>query len=139
MASLGPNCRGNQWFCSSHSAAEIVCFPFKQRKPLPINGSDICDKGARSPEAPRDPCSVTKGYHPWLYIAAKRSNTMGRMAENPLEIFSIFNHNIALTNIESMGNPRPAAWVMSKLFCNSLSLSADISIFCSEPNPVLTP
>ena len=138
-ASLGPSCNGCQLFWASHCSPEISpCWGWR-KKPFPMSGNTICDRGARSPEAPSDPCSVTTGYHCWLYMADKRSKISGRMAEYPLLMFSILSQSMVRTRCILRGLPTPAAWVISKFSCNALKSWAEISTFCKEPNPVFTP
>ena len=51
--------------------------------PRPISGSARCASGARSPEAPTEPCAGTTGWIPRRRKSSRRSATIGRAPEKP--------------------------------------------------------
>ena len=126
----------------SASALLILTHPESVRfiqSPSPIIPIVICDNGARSPEAPREPILGTTGAIPWFTIASIRSTISGRAPDTPLA--SEFALYIIMSNTYSgrIGLPTPHAWLRTRLACSSSSSDLSMRTDDSAPNPVLMP
>ena len=61
MPSFACNLSGFIFFCIKIAFIGVYFLPSLETCPKPINGKNKCARGARSPEAPTEPCSGTSG------------------------------------------------------------------------------
>ena len=114
-------------------------FPLYRTFPSPINGKNKWDKGAKSPEAPTEPCDGTIGIILLSICQQILSITSILMPENPLHKEWTFIINISLEISKGTFSPTPTAWLFSKFSCNNLESSFEIIVLHKTPIPVLTP
>ena len=72
------------------------------RPARPINGSARCASGARSPEAPTEPCSGTTGWMPRRRKSSSRSTISGRQPLWPCASALARSSSIARTDFRSV-------------------------------------
>ena len=80
--SLGPSVSGSSP-ARARACAAGTRWPSKNISPTPIIAAAMCDSGARSPDAPTDPCAGITGVRPRSSIAANRAMVAGRTPEAP--------------------------------------------------------
>ena len=124
---------------ASASAAGNSAPSVSTTDPSPISTKAQCASGARSPLAPKDPCSGTTGVSPARSSARIRSATSGRAPEHPIANVRARSTIIARTTSRSTGGPIPAAWDRTSARCSCARASAGIRTIASEPNPVEIP
>ena len=105
----------------------------------PIMTAVICASGARSPDAPTDPCCGTSGYMPRASMAWSCSMISRRTPEAPRPNEMIFNAIINRTIGSGVGAPTPQQCDTMRLRCSSVVCSGGIRFDDSFPNPVLMP
>ena len=84
-------------------------FPSRYMSPSPMRVSDICDRGARSPQAPTLPRLHITGVRPALRILAICCSTTGRNPECPLLRTLMRLVQAARLASAGAGSPCPAA------------------------------
>ena len=107
--------------------------------PSPSNTSAQWASGARSPLAPSEPYSGTRGVMPALSSARIASATSGRAPEQPIASVRARSSIIARTTSGSTGGPTPAACERTSARWSSSRRSTGIVTLASEPKPVDTP
>ena len=113
--------------------------PLTNTCPSPINASVMCDKGARSPDAPTEPLAGMFGVIPALKIAIMVSITSARMPEKPRAKLAIFISIIKRTTCADNGSPVPTECDRMRLRCNCASCSVAMRFLAKSPKPVLMP
>ena len=113
--------------------------PLYQAIPRPIMGRTIWDRGARSPDAPREPFSGINGVTPLFNMAIMVSTVSRQMPEKPLERLLTRSNRIPLAMSSLKGSPAPTAWVMIRFFCSSLHSSWEMTTSLNLPKPVVIP
>ena len=99
----------------------------------------MCASGARSPEAPTEPCDGMTGSTPLASIPSISAMTSGRTPEAPRPSERSFSARISRTVSGSTGSPTPQQCDRIRLRCSVAVSSAAILIEASLPKPVLTP
>mgnify|MGYP006168103737 CR=1 FL=1 len=107
--------------------------------PTPIITAVMCDSGARSPEAPTEPCAGTTGMTPRASMASSRASVAGRMPEAPWARLASLSAIISRTTAMGIGSPTPAACESTILRCRVSRLSRSMRTLASLPKPVLMP
>ena len=95
--------------------------------------------GARSPEAPTDPCSGITGITPRSNTVPICSINSQRTPEAPRPKESNFRTIISLTMFSGNGSPTPQQCERMRFRCNELICSLGILVLANFPNPVLIP
>jgi hypothetical protein len=95
--------------------------PRTRTSPMPSNTVLRCAKGARSPEAPTEPCAGITGYTSCCSNASKASITAMVMPECPRASALILRTRIKRTTASGSASPTPAACESSRLRCRSSS------------------
>ena len=136
--SFGPNTTGVKPALARASAPGMVA-PSYTASPAPIMTAAIWASGARSPDAPTDPCDGITGTTPFSSIPSIRSIISQRTPDAPRPSDSSFNAIINRVVGTSSASPTPQQWLRIRLRCR-VSVSFDaILTDASLPKPVLTP
>ena len=77
--------------------------------PTPIIAAAICASGARSPDAPTDPCDGMTGVTPRASMASMNSSVPGCTPEAPWARLPSFSAIMSLVVATGAGSPTPAA------------------------------
>ena len=77
--------------------------------PTPIIAAAMWASGARSPEAPTEPCEGTTGVTPRSSIASMQSIVSGRTPEAPCARLASFSAIMSRVTATGVGSPTPAA------------------------------
>src|SRR5690606_29779598 len=117
----------------------VVILPLYQTFPSPIRGRKRWDRGARSPDAPTEPCLGTTGIISLSICQHIRSTVVHCIPEQPCANACTLRISINLDNSLSMGSPTPTAWLLRMFSCNFLVSARLINVVQSGPNPVLIP
>ena len=124
--------------CASASGAGINS-PLTRTSPTPSMARVMCDRGARSPEAPTEPLAGMAGMMPALYSAIRVSTISGRTPEKPRARLPIFISMIRRTTASDSSSPVPTECDRIRLRCNCSSFSSGMRVLASRPKPVLMP
>ncbi len=116
-----------------------IALPSKNTSPSPISGSAMWASGARSPDAPTEPCDGIHGTMPALNIAIIASTSPVRTPEHPRAIAWIRSANARRLTSTGSGSPTPVACESRRLRCNVPSFASGTFTLASLPKPVLTP
>jgi hypothetical protein len=108
-------------------------------QPSPVSTSAQCASGARSPDAPSDPCSGTHGTTPAFNRPTNDEATSGRTPERPIANDRTRSSIIARTTSAGIGAPSPAACERISACCSSTRRAGSIDVCASAPKPVDTP
>ena len=136
--SFAPKTKGFRPIFFKASIPEMVCSR-KTASPSPIKTAVMCASGARSPDAPTDPCDGITGVTPFFSKAPICSITSQRTPEAPLPKESIFSVITRRTMFCGRGSPTPQQWERIRLRCKRAVCSVGIRIPANLPNPVLIP
>ncbi|KAG0774455.1 hypothetical protein G6F57_016281 [Rhizopus arrhizus] len=98
-----------------------------------------CESGARSPEAPTEPCAGTTGSTPLTSIASSSRRVSSRMPEAPCARLTSFSAIIKRTTLAGIGSPTPAACESTMFRCRVARSSRSMRTLASLPKPVLMP
>ena len=118
-------------------ASQIL--PLYHTSPSLIKGKNRLAKGAKSPEAPKEPNSRTTGNTLWLNISMIRSTVTNCTPDFPSDKACAFSNNIRRMISWWIGSPRLQACDITRLACNWLRSSLEILILHNEPKPVVMP
>ena len=100
----------------------------------------MCASGARSPDAPTEPCDGTYGTRPALCTAISVSTTASRTPEWPRARLAAFSASISRTTGGGSGSPTPTQCERIRFSCSVAELAgARCAWLASLPKPVLTP
>ena len=135
---LGPKTKGLQLIACKASIPDNVS-PWKIASPSPIKTAVMWASGARSPEAPTDPCSGITGITPRSNNVPNSSINSQRTPEAPRPNESNLRTIISLTMFSGNGSPTPQQCERIRFRCNELICSLGILVLASLPNPVLIP
>ena len=136
--SLGPSVTGVRPACARASAA-VMRVPPSIASPSPIIVSAMCASGARSPEAPTEPCTGTTGVTPCEIMPSRSAQMSHRTPEAPRPSDRSFRAIINRTVSGSSTSPTPQQWDRIRLRCKVAVSAAGILTEASLPKPVLTP
>ena len=120
-------------------AAAGTAPPSSSAQPSPQRQSPMWASGARSPLAPREPCSGTAGTTPAFSIAARASTSSARTPESPAARVLTRIAIIPRPTSGSRKGPTPAAWLRSRECCSARLSPGGMLVSASAPKPVLTP
>ena len=107
--------------------------------PSPIMTAVRWASGARSPEAPTEPCAGTAGVTPAASIRSSTSTMAHCTPEAPRPRLSSFRHIMSRTTGSGRSGPTPALWERIRLRCSRSVCWGEIRVPASLPKPVLTP
>ena len=107
--------------------------------PTPIIAAAMCASGARSPDAPTEPCDGTTGSRSRDNIAARNCTVSGRTPEAPCARLASFNASISRTSGAGIGSPTPAACDNTMLRWSVARSAGSMRMLASRPKPVLMP
>ncbi|BCB84927.1 hypothetical protein Psuf_022400 [Phytohabitans suffuscus] len=107
--------------------------------PSPSSTSAQWASGARSPEAPSEPCSGTHGVTSWLSRSTSACAISGRTPERPSASDRTRSSIIARTTSRGIGSPTPAACERISACWSSARRSGATNVLASAPKPVETP
>ena len=93
--------------CSASTSAAGRSRPSWRRNPSPIRGSARWAKGARSPEAPTEPCAGTTGSRSRRSRSRRRATISTRTPEWPCARVRARSSSIARTSGSGSGGPHP--------------------------------
>ena len=113
--------------------------PRNAARPSPITTCARCASGARSPEAPTEPCDGITGCTLAFSIWQRVSTTRGRTPLSPFASAFARSSIIARVSASLSGEPTPLACERTKFTCSCRTCSAEIRTEASFPNPVLMP
>ena len=107
--------------------------------PWPISGRARFASGARSPDAPSDPCWGTAGITSSFSIETIRSTTSGRTPECPRASTWARSRSIARASSRGRGVPTAVACDRTMPCCSVEACAGSTRVWASAPNPVVTP
>ena len=136
--SFSTNCRGSMPARARASAAPIAPSSVNT-SPSPIRTSAAWASGARSPLAPREPCSGTTGTTPALIRRTSDSATCGLAPDAPKARVRALRNIMALTTSASTAGPIPAAWDRIRDCWSAARRSAGMVVLARAPKPVEIP
>ena len=136
--SLGPSTTGVRPAARRASSPGMTC-PCNVASPAPIITAAICAKGARSPEAPTDPCTGITGSTPVASIPSISAQISQRTPEAPRPSDRSFNAIIRRTVAGSSASPTPQQCDRIRLRCRVWVSRGAILTEASLPKPVFTP
>ena len=102
-------------------------------------GRHIWANGARSPDAPREPCWYTTGSMSLLNMSMRRCTVSSCTPEYPYERDWTLRRSISFTISGRTVSPVPQACDITRLCWSCDRSSAGMVMLQSEPNPVVTP
>ncbi len=136
--SLGPRARGLSP-ASARAAAAGLGAPSTKISPTPIMVAAMCASGARSPDAPTEPCPGITGVRPRISRASSRAMVCGCTPEAPWARLASFRASISRTIAIGVDSPTPAEWESTMFRCSVARSQASIRTLASFPKPVLMP
>ena len=136
--SFGPNSSGVRPAAAS-AAPPGMTRPSNSASPWPIIAAAIWAKGARSPEAPTDPCAGITGVTPRSSMASIRSTTSSRTPEAPRPRLSSLSAIKSRAWPRGIAGPTPQQCDRIRLRCSVAVSSEAILTEASLPKPVFTP
>ena len=107
--------------------------------PSPITTCARCASGARSPDAPTEPCEGITGCTLAFSIWQSVSTTRGRTPLKPFASALARSNIIARVSASLSGTPRPQAWERTRFTCSCRTCSVEMRTEASFPNPVFIP
>ncbi len=96
-------------------------WPASSTRPRPMSGRARWASGARSPDAPTEPCSGTMGWTPSLRKSSSRSTRSGRQPLCPSASVLARSRSIARTTSRGNAAPTPAAWLIRRFSWSRLA------------------
>ncbi len=99
----------------------------------------MCASGARSPDAPTDPCTGSSGQMSRASRASSCSITSRRTPEAPRPSEAIFSAMVSRTMRFGVGSPTPQQCDRIRLRCKVAVSAGAMRFEASLPKPVLTP
>ncbi len=136
--SLGPSVSGKR--CASASAWSAgIATPSTNDSPTPSIAAVMCASGARSPDAPTEPCAGTTGVSPLSSIASISATVAGCTPEAPRARLASLSAIISRATGTGIGSPTPAAWLSTMLRWSVARSSPAMRTVASFPKPVLIP
>jgi len=136
--SFGASSTGVRPAAASAAAPGSTRLPTRA-SPSPISTDARCASGARSPDAPTEPCAGMHGTMPALATPTTSSTTSHRTPEYPRASDAAFSAITRRTVASSSSGPVPALCERTSARCNSASRASSIRVRASSPKPVLTP
>jgi len=136
--SFAPSSSGARPARDSAPAAGSAPSPVSSR-PRPSSGSARHASGARSPDAPSDPCWGTAGIRSRFSISTIRSTTSTRTPECPSASTCARSTSIARASARERSGPTAVACDVTIPRCNVAASDGSIRVSASAPNPVVTP
>ena len=100
--------------------------PSTSISPSPASASVMCASGARSPDAPTEPCDGMYGTRPALCAAISVSTTASRTPEWPRARLAALSASISRTTGGCSGSPTPTECERIRFICSVASWSASI-------------
>ena len=97
----------------------------------------MCASGAKSPDAPNEPCSGTTGNTFAFQWSNKRCTVVSATPECPWERPLTLSKSIMRTTSFGSGSPTPQACEISRFRCKPRRSST--TVVARSPNPVLMP
>ena len=113
--------------------------PARDASPSPNMAAVMCASGARSPDAPTEPCAGTTGVMPFASIACSISTVCQLMPDAPRPTDNNFSTIIKRVVGVSSGSPTPQQCDRMRLRCSFSTSCGAIFTVASLPKPVLTP
>ena len=113
--------------------------PANSAMPSPIITAAICASGARSPEAPTEPCAGITGVTPRSSIASSSAITSHRTPDAPRPSERSFSTIISRATLRGIASPTPQQCDRIRLRCSVAVSAAAILSEASLPKPVFTP
>ncbi len=107
--------------------------PSNRASPSPISTAARCASGARSPEAPTEPCAGMHGTTPALASATSASMTLQRTPEWPRASDAALSATTSRTTASSSSAPVPAECDSTSARCSSASRASSIRVRASKP------
>ena len=86
--------------------------------PTPIMTAVMCASGARSPDAPTEPCAGTTGMTPFASMPSSSASVAGRTPDAPWARLASFSAIISRATGTGIGSPTPAACESTMLRCS---------------------
>ncbi len=136
--SFGPSASGARP-ASARATSEGRRRPSKKTSPTPIIAAAMWASGARSPDAPTDPCTGTTGVTPRASIVCKRATVSRCTPEAPWARLPSFRAIISRTIGVGVASPTPAACESTMLRCSLARSASAMRTLASLPKPVFTP
>jgi len=136
--SLGRNASGSRPACGSASCAGTAR-PSSSHVPSPISAAVMCASGARSPEAPQDPCAGITGRKPTCRQVSSRSMIVQRTPDAPRASAATLSASTSRTTRPGSDSPTPEQCDNTRLRWRVERSAASIETCASLPKPVLTP
>ena len=136
--SFGPRTSGASP-ASRSTAAAGRRIPSTTNSPSPISAAVRWASGARSPEAPTEPCAGMQGTSPARTTASSASTTSSRTPECPRARLAALSAITSRTTGADSGTPTPTQWERIRFCCSVASSAAGMCVLASLPKPVFTP
>ena len=137
--SLAPSLHGARPARARPSAAAST-LPPTRTWPMPSNAALKCASGARSPEAPTDPCAGNHGVH---LVREQRAQGVDQRQRNTgvaaRQRIDLEREDQAHHRHPGAASPTPAACESNRLRCSWASCSSGMRVCASSPKPVLMP
>ena len=111
----------------------------RRASPTPIIAAAICASGARSPEAPTEPCAGTTGVTPAREHGLDESSVSGCTPEAPWARLPSFSAIMSRVVATGAGSPTPAACESTMLRWSWARSAGSMRTLASLPKPVLIP
>ena len=120
-------------------AAAVMRKPPTSHEPWPRYAAAMCAKGARSPEAPTEPCAGTTGAKPRLKNATSLSTSAGDTPERPRTKPFRRSTCAARTMPVGSGSPTPTQCDTTRFSCSCAKSSWAMATLFNLPKPVVRP
>ena len=133
---------------ASTPTASIPWVPFTRARPslgpsdsgpCPSRGRARCASGARSPDAPSEPCSGTMGMRSRFSISIIRSTISGRTPERPRASTWARSSSMARASGRDSGGPTAVAYDCTMSCWSRAACSGSMRTVARLPIPVVTP
>ncbi len=111
----------------------------EKTSPTPSIAAARCASGARSPDAPTEPCDGTTGMIPAASIRSRNSSVSRRTPEAPCAMEASLSASINRATGSGIGPPMPPACERTRLRCNVSRSAVSMRTLASLPKPVLMP
>ena len=113
--------------------------PSTLASPSPIITALMWASGARSPDAPTEPCAGTSGTTPRASMPSSNSTSDQRTPEAPRPNEASLSAIIRRTIGAGVGSPTPAEWERTRFRCSVATSAGATRTEASLPKPVLMP
>jgi hypothetical protein len=120
---------------AARASAAGMTRPPTSTSPRPMTGSARWASGARSPEAPTEPCDGTTGWMPSRSRSHSLSASSGRQPEWPRATVLARSRSIARTTSRGSGSPTPTEWERSRFSCNWAESAGETKVVARSPKP----